>query len=189
MKLLETKINDTLASGVRPDLEDFLSRRIEPALVDSIAEDFAESFRDAGVTVVLTAEPAGIAIAYETAVKLGCAAIFARKRQGENGYAAPVNSKSNTTLYLPKRFLNKHDRVLVVDDCIGMGGIMHALIELVRQSGAELAGVGVALERAYLGAGKRLRERGIRMRSVVSVASDDGALGIVLEKQGKKRTV
>ena len=156
MKLLEKKITDLLAEGIRPDLEDFLSRRIEPLIVASIADDFAESFRDKGVTVVLTAEPAGIAIAYETAARLGCPAIFARKRQGSDGYAAPVNSKTNTTLHLPKRFLKKNDRVLIVDDCIGMGGIALALIELVRQAGAELVGVGVALERAYLGAGKKL---------------------------------
>lgn len=189
MKLLETKINRMLAAGVRPDLDDFLSRRIEPEIIASIAEDFGECFADKGVTVVLTAEPAGIAIAYATAARLGCPALFARKRQGDGSYSAPVNSKSNTSLYLPKRFLQKNDRVLIVDDCIGMGGIALALIELVRQSGAELVGVGVALERAYLGAGKKLRERGIRMRSVVSIASDDGGLGIVIEKQGKRRTV
>lgn len=189
MKLLEKKINDLLAAGIRPDLDGFLSRRIEPDIVDSVAEDFAECFADKGVTVVLTAEPAGIAIAYATAARLGCPALFARKRQGDPGYTAVVNSKSNTTLYLPKRFLKKQDRVLIVDDCIGMGGISLALIELVRQAGAELVGVGVALERAYLGAGKKLREQGIRMCSVVSVSSDDGRLGIVIENQGKRRTV
>ena len=189
MKLLETKIRQLIDAGIRPDLDQFLSRRIEVDIVDSVAADFAECFADKGVTVVLTAEPAGIAIAYATAAKLGCPAIFARKRQGEVGYAATVNSKTNTTLHLPKSFLKKNDRVLIVDDCIGMGGIALALIELVRQAGAELVGVGVALERAYLGAGKKLREQGIRMRSVVSVESDDGALGIVLEKQGKRRTV
>ena len=187
MKLLEEKILKTLAMGVRPDLEDFLSRRIEPEIVSSVADDFEETFQKSDVTVVLTAEPAGIVIAYETAKRFGVPMVFARKRKVQVAYAAPVNSKTDTTLYLPKQYLKKNDRVLIVDDCIGMGGITQALIELVRQSGAELVGVGVALERAYLGAGQKLRERKIRFRAVVSIASDDGALGIEMEKQGKRR--
>ena len=189
MKLLEKKILESIEKGVRPNLDDFLSRRIEPGIVDAIAADFADSFSKSGVTVVLTAEPAGIAIAYATAEKLGCSAVYARKREEKDCYSALVNSKNNTTLYLPKRFLKKDDRVLVVDDCIAMGGIASALVEIVRQVGAELAGVGVALERAYLGAGEKLRSRGIRLRSVVSLSADDGGLGIVIEKQGKRRTV
>ena len=189
MKLLEKRILASLENGKRPLLDDMLSRRIEPEVIRSVADDLAESFSGKGVTVVLTCEPAGIAIAYATAERLGCTALFARKREEKDAFSAVVNSKNNTTLYLPKRFLTKDDHVLIVDDCIGMGGIASALIELVRQSGAALVGVGVALERAYLGAGNRLRERGIRLRSVVSLASDDGALGIVIEKQGKRRTV
>lgn len=181
MKLLEKKIKDLLASGIRPELDDFLSRRIEPELVASIAEEIAESFSGEDVSIVLTAEPAGIAIAYAVAAKLGCDAVFARRRQSDGAFAATVNSKSNTSLFLPRRYLKKNDRVLVVDDCIGMGGIALALIELVRQSGADLAGVGVALERAYLGAGKKLTEQGIPFHAVVSVVSDDGKCGITVE--------
>ena len=189
MKLLESLILHSLEKGVRPDLSDVLSRRIDTNVLSSVADDFAESFEGSMPTVVLTAEPCGIAIAAETAKRFGCAATYARKREEADAFSALVNSKTNTTLYLPKKYLSKKDRVLIVDDSIAMGGIATALVELVRQAGAELVGIGVALDRAYLGAGDRFRARGIRFRSVVSIASDDGGLGIVIEKQEKKRTV
>ena len=189
MKLLDKKMVTALESGKRFALEDCVSRRIDPEVIASIAADFADSFAGKEITVVLTAEPSGIAIAYATAALFGAKALYARKRPEQNAYSAEVNSKNNTTLYLPKRYLSKEDRVLIVDDCIARGGIASALIELCAQAGAELVGVGVALEKAYLGAGEKLRARGIRLRSVVSLSADDGALGMVIEKQGKRRTV
>ena len=39
-----------------------------------------------------------------------------------------MNSKTNTTLYLPRKCLKASDTVLIVDDTLAMGGIAEALI-------------------------------------------------------------
>ncbi len=188
MKDLELYIKHTLANGTRPDLDSVLSRTLDPKMIVAVAKDFHMSFEHEEITLVLTAESNGVALAYETAKAFGIRALYAKKREEPEAYVATVNSKTNTTLYLPKRFLTKKEKVLIVDDCIGKGGIASALVEIVRQSGAELVGLAVGIERAYLGASEQLRNRGIRVRAACSIKSDDGALGIEIAPQGKRRT-
>jgi adenine phosphoribosyltransferase len=48
------------------------------------------------------------------------------------------------------------DRVLVIDDVLATGGTAEASLQLIRRAGAEVAGVAVLLELAFLGGRDRL---------------------------------
>ncbi|MDF9812124.1 adenine phosphoribosyltransferase [Streptomyces sp. SPB162] len=48
------------------------------------------------------------------------------------------------------------DRVLVIDDVLATGGTAEASLELIRRTGAEVAGVAVLLELGFLGGRERL---------------------------------
>ncbi len=98
---------------------------------------------------LLTAESKGIPLAYEMARQAGDAKwLLARK--GAKLYMQDVfgvEVKSITTANVQKLYLDGHDaalmkgkRVLIVDDVISTGESLHALEELVKQAGGEIAG-------------------------------------------------
>ncbi len=68
-----------------------------------------------------------------------------------------------------KRFLGKGDKILIVDDFLAVGNALKGLIELVNQSGAELAGCGTVIEKGYQHGGDKLREKGIKVESLAIV--------------------
>lgn len=59
------------------------------------------------------------------------------------------------------------DRVLIVDDVLATGGTAEATVELVRRAGAEVVGVAVLMELAFLKGRERLA--GVDLRSLVIV--------------------
>jgi adenine phosphoribosyltransferase len=59
------------------------------------------------------------------------------------------------------------DRVLVVDDVLATGGTAAATLELVRRSGADVAGLTVLLELGFLSGRSKLP--GLRVRSLLTV--------------------
>ncbi len=98
---------------------------------------------------LLTAESKGIPLAYEMARQAEDAKwLLARK--GAKLYMQDVfgvEVKSITTANVQKLYLDGHDaalmkgkRVLIVDDVISTGESLHALEELVKQAGGEIAG-------------------------------------------------
>lgn len=106
----------------------------DPALVEPVARAIANSFRDAKPTVVVSAAVGGIILGYEVARALGTKAIFVEK---ENG--VPV---------LRRNFqLDSSDRALVVEDVVTTGGSVKEVLDVVRKSGAAVAGVGVIVQR------------------------------------------
>ncbi len=106
----------------------------DPALVEAVAREIADHFRDVYPTVVVSAAVGGIVLGYEVAKQLGTKAIFVEK---ENG--VPALRRSFT--------LSPHDRALVVEDVVTTGGSTREVIDVVRARGAHVVGVGVIVMR------------------------------------------
>ena len=68
------------------------------------------------------------------------------------------------------------DRVLILDDFLARGSALRGLIQIVEQSGASLAGCGVAIEKGFQEGGAQLRRQGIRVESlaIVEEMGEDG---------------
>lgn len=106
----------------------------DPAILEPVAREIADTFREAKPTLVVSAAVGGIILGYEVARALGTKAIFVEK---ENG--VPV---------LRRNFhLDRSDRVLVVEDVVTTGGSVKEVLDLVRKSGAAIVGVGVIVKR------------------------------------------
>ena len=81
----------------------------------------------------------------------------------------------NTTIQKSKKYLDKDDVVLLVDDILSNGQAILSLLELVAKAGGEAAGVGVAIEKATKDGGSVLRRMGIRVESLAVVSHvEDG---------------
>jgi xanthine phosphoribosyltransferase len=51
-----------------------------------------------------------------------------------------------------KAHLIKDDHILIIDDFLATGSALHALVEICKQSGATISGVGIVIEKRFLNA-------------------------------------
>ena len=156
----------------------FLNNRIDVNLISAIGKDIYEKFKDCGITKILTVEASGIAIAVIASQFFNCDALFAKKSKTANVdgelYSAKCFSythKNENTLIVPKEYLDKNDTVLIVDDFLAHGEAVNALINIVGQAGATLAGVAIAIEKGFQGGGDELRKKGINLYSLAIIDS------------------
>lgn len=167
-------------------VDSFLNHRLDIALLEQIGAEFFRRFADVPITKVLTIETSGIAIAYPVARMLGVPLVFAKKSRSVNisgkTYVAEVQSftHGNTNrVIVAKKFLCPEDRVLLIDDFLADGSAMQGLISIVESAGAEVAGVGIAIEKGFQEGGSRIRNLGYRLESVAIVDAMDAETGTV----------
>ena len=81
-----------------------------------------------------------------------------------------------STISISRKFLNESDRVLIIDDFLANGKAVNGLMSIIRKAGAQLIGVGIAIEKGFQPGGKLLREQGIPLLSlaVIDEISDAG---------------
>jgi xanthine phosphoribosyltransferase len=178
-KLKEYIVKEGLVlSGDILKVDAFLNHQIDPFLIREIGEEFARRFHDASVTKILTIESSGIAPAVMTGLALNVPVVFARKKKSltlkDSYYEAKVFSytkQETTSVVVSKKFLTPGDWVLVIDDFLANGQAAEGLIQVIRMAGARLAGLGAVIEKSFQPGGSNLRKQGIRVESLVKIAS------------------
>jgi adenine phosphoribosyltransferase len=70
-------------------------------------------------------------------------------------------------LHLQEDAIKPNERVLIIDDVIATGGTLEAAITLIKVSGAEVVGILSIMELEFLGGGKRLRDDGYDVYSIL----------------------
>ena len=180
MELLERAIMEKgkVLSGGILKVGAFLNNQIDINLVSAMGKDIYEKFKDCGVTKILTVEASGIAIAVITAQFFNCNAVFAKKSKTANvdgqlftAKCFSFTHKDENTLIVPKEYLDKNDTVLIVDDFLAHGEAVNALTDIVKQAGANLAGVAIAIEKGFQGGGDELRRKGVDLYSLAIIDS------------------
>ena len=146
-------------------------------------------FREAGMGAlvgkvamnrVLTIESSGIAIATMLGNLYDVPVVFAKKSETANStddkYVSKAFSfthKNMNSVFVSRPYLHPTDRVLIVDDFLADGQAVHSLIDLVRQAGGEVAGIGIAVEKGQQKGGRLLREEGCRLESLAIIEEMD----------------
>lgn len=181
MDILKDRIvKDGVAIGTEIlKVDSFLNHQIDVVLLDQIGAEFARTFSDAKVTKILTIEASGIPIACFAAVHFNhVPVIFAKKTapstMTEEFYGAEVKSFTKGTVSvarISRKYLNRDDTVLIVDDFLAHGEAAFGLASLVKQAGAGLAGVGAVIEKQFQGGGEKLAKAGIRVESLAVIKS------------------
>ena len=165
----------------------FLNHQIDCTFLREVGKEFHRLFKDEGVNKILTIEASGIAIGTVVAQEFGCPLVFAKKNKTKNiagnVYSSSVESFTHSTTYniiVSEKFLNPGDKVLIVDDFLAIGNALKGLIDLVKQSGAELAGCGTVIEKGYQHGGDALRKAGIRVESLAIIDSMNDETGEIV---------
>ena len=157
-------------------VDGFLNHRVDVAFMEELADEFAKIFPVKDATLILTAEASGIALATICAQKYGVPVLFAKKAKSDNIegglYQSDIFSytyKKKVTLLVAKDWITSDDRVLIIDDFMARGEAMRGLCEIVEASGAELLGIGVAVEKGFQGGGDALRAAGYPLHSLAII--------------------
>lgn len=190
MELLKDKIkSDGVAVGTEIlKVDSFLNHQIDVEFLEKIGKEFADRFKDVaaeGVDKIVTVEASGIAVACFASKFFGYPpVVFAKKEQpntmNEENYFTEVYSFTKSkvsSIRIAKKFLDKGDKVIVIDDFLAHGQAAAGLAHLIDQAEAELLGIGIVIEKEFQGGGKKLEEKGIRLESLAVVEKiEDGKI-------------
>ena len=189
MNFLEQRIlkDGIVKEGNVLKVDSFLNHQMDVALIDEIGKEFHRRFSDKEITKVLTIEASGIAIAYAAARCFGVPMVFAKKAKSINidgdMYTAEVESfthKNKNKVIVSKKFLSPEDKVLIVDDFLANGCALQGLISITEAAGAEVAGIGIAIEKGFQYGGRSIRNLGYQLESLAIVESMDSENGSVV---------
>ena len=189
MNCLEERIakDGIVKEGNVLKVDSFLNHQMDIALMDQMGEEFYKRFKDCGVNKVLTIEASGIGIACSVARCFGVPMVFAKKAKSINidgdVYAASVESfthKNVNQVIVSKKFLSPGDRVLIIDDFLANGCALQGLIAITESSGAEVAGIGIAVEKGFQVGGRVIRNLGYKLESLAIVDEMDAQTGKIV---------
>ena len=172
-------------------VDTFLNHQLDPVLMSEIGKEFAKRFEGMGITKIVTIESSGIAPSVMAGLEMQVPVLFARKKKSltlqDDLYTASVYSftkQEKNQICIGRKFLDKQEKVLIIDDFLAKGQAALGLIDLVKQSGAEIAGIGIVIEKEFQEGGEQLRKIGYRVESLARIKSlKDGMVTFKKEEE------
>ncbi|MBC7081617.1 MAG: adenine phosphoribosyltransferase [Thermoplasmatales archaeon] len=139
---------------------------VEPKIIEEIVDEIIKEMPSCNR--ILTIEAMGIPIATVLSLKTGLPFTIVRKRK----YSLPGEKEviqktgySETRLYI--NGIKKGDEVLIVDDVISTGGTLIAIVESLKEIGAKIKGIFVAINK---GNKEEIEKKiGMRIRTLVNI--------------------
>ena len=126
-------------------VDGFINHQMDPVLMKSIGVEFVRRFAATNVNKIMTIEASGIAPAIMTGYLMDLPVVFAKKKS-------------------PKTIQNAF-----VDDFLAYGNAALGILDLIKQSGANLVGMGFIIEKAFQNGRKVLEEQGVRVESLAII--------------------
>ena len=167
-----TAVNETVLK-----VDCFLNHQVDPFLMQRVGEEFANYYKDKGITKVFTIESSGIAPAVMAAIKLNVPMVILKKQQSKilNGevYQTKVTSFTKGTSYeltLSKKYIDKDDKILLIDDFLANGEAASGGIRLIEEAGATVSGIGIVIEKSFQPGRKKLEDGGYDVYSLARIA-------------------
>jgi len=182
MNFLENKIarDGEVKPGNILKVDSFLNHQIDIDIIRQIAHELKRRFKGLPVDKIITIEASGITIATLLADLYDVPVVFAKKSETANStddkYVSQAYSfthKHMNQVFISKPYLHAGEKVLIVDDFLADGQAVHALIDLVRQAGGEVSGIGIAIEKGQQKGGRILREEGWPLESIAIIDDMD----------------
>ena len=162
-------------------VDGFLNHQIDAKLMNDVGKTFYESFKDAGITKILTIEASGIAPAIMASFHFDVPCLFAKKAKPstlkDGFYSTNIHSftkNKTSTVIVSEEFLGPDDKVLIIDDFLANGDASLGLNDIVKQANATTVGVGIVVEKSFQNGRQRLEDAGLYVSSLCKVASLKG---------------
>ena len=157
-------------------VDSFLNHQVDVALMRDVGDAFAAYFAGRGITRVVTIESSGIAPASFTALSMGLPLVVMKKQTSRimkgDLLQTTVRSFTKGTQYeltAKRDFLPEGERLLLIDDFLASGEAAFGVLNLAKQAGCEVAGVGIVIEKAFQPGHDRLCEAGVDVYSLARV--------------------
>ena len=169
-------------------VDSFLNHQVDAAFLTELGQAFRERFAGCQVDKILTIETSGIGIAVAAAPAFeNVPVLFAKKNKTKNiagdVYISQAESFTQDrrpyNIFVSKEFLKAGEKVLLMDDFLANGSALAALIDIVRQAGAEVVGAAIVIEKAFQPGGKLIRDKGVRVESLAKIAEMSEEKGVV----------
>ena len=157
-------------------VDSFLNHGVDSKLMYEVGTCFKEYFQDKGATKFFTIESSGIAPTVMTALQMNLPMVTLKKQTSKilNGevYQTTVHSftkNSDYELTLSKKFINKDDNIIIIDDFLANGEAALGAIRLVEEAGAKVCGIGIVIEKSFQPGRKMLEEKGYDIYSLARI--------------------
>lgn len=179
-----------LGSGILK-IDSILNHQLYPDLMFEMGREMASRFGDTPIDRILTAEISGIAPALMTGLAMGVPVVYARKLKPITMSGpvfletAPSHTKGGeVSLLVSAEFLHAGENVLIIDDFLASGKTLMALARMIRSAQANIAGVGVVVEKSFEGGRELMRKAGygdLQIEALAIITNMDNGQ-IVLEE-------
>lgn len=180
MDILKKEIleNGEVRNGNILKVDNFLNHKLDIGLLNKIGKEFYKRFKSKEITKILTIEASGIAISAIVAQYFNVPVVFGKKVLSQNLDAEVYESKvysftkdKTYTVRVSKKYISEEDNLLIIDDFLADGNALNGLIDISNQSKAKVNGIGIVIEKGYLDGGKKLRNLGYNLESLVILDS------------------
>lgn len=189
MNLLQKKIlsDGVIKPGNVLKVDSFLNHQIDVPFISQLGKEFKKLFEAKKIDKILTIEASGIGIACLTAIYFNVPVVFSKKSSGSNMdkevYETEVKSFTHNKVnhvVVSKKYLNKGEHILIMDDFLANGCAVEGLIDLANQAGSIVEGVGICIEKGFQGGGDELRRRGVDVKSLAIIDKMDAETKTIL---------
>ena len=153
----------------------FLNHQMDPELMMHCAQEFARLFKDRGINKIVTIEASGIAPAIMTGYLMHLPVVFIKKQEPKTieealtSWVYSFTRGNKATVCIDRKFLTDSDRILFIDDFLAEGHASGCVIDLCRQSGAQIVGMGFLVEKGFSSGGQFLRDHGITYHALATI--------------------
>lgn len=180
MKLLQERImKDGLAlSETVLKVDEFLNHQIDPELMVEIGKEFKRRFSNKKIDKILTLESSGIAPSVMTGLELGVPVVFARKRKSLTLDAGLLTAdvysytkQETNNIAVAEKFISPGENILIIDDFLANGEACNALLHIVKKAQADVAGIGIVIEKSFQKGSGELRDNGYHVESLALIES------------------
>ena len=147
--------------------------------MDVEGKEFKDRFKNDQIDKILTIESTGIGLGIITAQYFdNVPVVFGKKierlprNKREEVFNSEVYSFTKKTIYnvvVDKKFIKPGEKILIVDDFLANACAVFGLIDVVKQAGAEVVGVGIVIEKGFQSGRAHLEDKGIRVESLVTI--------------------
>ena len=150
-----------------------------PKYLTEFSRMIADEFENTEPDVVISPAIGGVVLGTEVGTQMGCRTIFAERKEGK--------------MVIRRGFeIVSGEKVLVVEDVITTGGSVKEVMDLVKESGGNIMGVGVLVDRSNGQANLHSKQFSIVEMDAVSYSTEEipeDLAAIPIQKPGSRYSI